>query len=143
MMIESLASYTLATDDLVGEFRSRIFKDYNSDYDYITIYLTVKTIKYAEKCVEHFNNMPDEMVDAICKGVIKSSTKEYEPENVRDILKYFCFDVMYTLDSENDGISYVVEGTGEWSKKAIGIFIKNSNLVYVGTDYLKYLQRRK
>lgn len=142
-MIENLAPCTLATDDLVGEFRSRIFKDYKSDYDYITIYLTVKTIEYAEKCVEHFNNMPDEMVDAICKGVIKSSTKEYEPENVRDILKYFCFDVMYTLDSENDGISYVVEGAGECSKKAIGIVIKNGSLVYVGTDYLKYLQRRK
>lgn len=142
-MIENLASCTLATDDLVGEFRSRIFKDYKSDYDYITIYLTVNTIEYAEKCVEHFNNMPDEMVDAICKGVIKSSTQEYELENVRDILKYFCFDVMYTLDSESDGIGYVVEGTGEWSKKTIGIVIKNSSLAYVGTDYLKYLQRRK
>lgn len=137
-MIENLAPCTLATDDLVGEFRSRIFKDYKSDYDYITIYLTVKTIEYAEKCVEHFSNMPDEMVDAICKGVIKSSTKEYKPENVRDILKYFCFDVMYTLDSENDGISYAVEGTGEWSKKTIGIVIKNGSLAYVGVDCEKY-----
>lgn len=138
-MIENLASCTLATDDLVGEFRSMIFKDYKSDYDYITIYLTDKTIEYAEKCVEHFNNMPDEMVDAVCKGVIKSSIKEYDLENVRDILKHFCFDVMYTLDSENGGISYVVEGTGEWSKKTIGIVIKNSTLAYVGMDYKEYL----
>ncbi|MDE5556620.1 MAG: hypothetical protein K2J32_02825 [Ruminococcus sp.] len=138
-MIENLCSCTLATDDLVGEFKSRIFKDYKSDYDYITIYLTDKTIEYAEKCVEHFNNMHDEMIDAICKGVIKSSTKEYELENVRDILKHFCFDAMYTLDSESDEISYIVEGVGDWGKKKTGIVIKNSNLAYVGIDYEEFI----
>ncbi|MDE6539995.1 MAG: hypothetical protein K2K66_07375 [Ruminococcus sp.] len=138
-MIENLCSCILATDDLVGEFKSRIFKDYKSDYDYITIYLTDKTIEYSEKCVEHFNNMHDEMIDAICKGVIKSSTKEYELENVRDILKHFCFDVMYTLDSESDEISYIVEGVGDWGKKKTGIVIKNSSLAYVGIDYEEFI----
>lgn len=137
-MIENLASCTLATDDLVGEFRSRIFKDYNSDYDYITIYLTVKTIEYAEKCVEHFNSLPDDVINEICQGLIESCTEEYKLENVRDILEYCWFVELIVDIPENDKISYFVEGAGEWGK-IIGIVIKNNSLAYVGTDYLKYL----
>ena len=130
-MIEDIVPYTLATDDRVGSFRSRIFKDCKSDDDYLQIYLSKDTIEYAEKCVEHINNMPDEMVDTICRAIIKSSTKEYEIENVRDILKYCRFDFLYTFDSESDEIAYTVEGDSEWGEDIV-FAVRGNKILYVG-----------
>lgn len=133
-MIKDITSCTLATDDRVGSFRSRIFKDCKSDDGYLEIFLTESTIEYAEKCVEHFNNMPDEMVDIICKVIIKSSTKEYELENVRDILKYCRFYFLYTFDFEGDEISYIVDGVGEWGED-IAFVVRVNKVLYVGNNF--------
>ena len=139
-MIEDIVPYTLATDDRVGSFRSRIFKDCKSDDDYLEIYLSKDTIEYAEKCVEHINNMPDEMVDTICRAIIKSSTKEYELENVRDILKYCRFDSLYTFDSESDEIAYTVEGDSEWKEKIV-FSVRGNRVLYVGNcSHLSFLE---
>ncbi|MDE5834719.1 MAG: hypothetical protein K2H26_04280 [Ruminococcus sp.] len=132
-MIEDITPCTLATDDRVGLFRSRIFKDCKSDDDYLEIFLSTDTIEYAEKCVEHINNMPDEMVDTICRAIIKSSTKEYELENVRDILKYCRFYFLYTFDweIEDKEIAYTVDGYSEWGKDIV-FAVRGNRVLYVG-----------
>ncbi len=133
-MIEDITPCTFATDDRVGSFRSRIFKDCKSDDDYLEIFLSTDTIEYAEKCVEHFNNMPDEMVDTICTAIIKSSKKEYELENIRDILKYCRFYFLYTFfDCESDEIAYTVDGVGEWGED-IAFVVRGNKVLYVGNN---------
>lgn len=95
-------------------------------------------LDYAEKCVEHFNSLPDDVIDKICEGIIESCEEEYELENVRDILEY-CWFYDLTVDvPENDGISYVVGGEGEWGE-VVGFVIKDGTLAYVGVDYEEYL----
>ncbi len=120
-----------------GSFKSKIFKNENSDELSVCL-RNLSLADYAEKCIEHFNSMPDDMIDEICQGLIESCTEDYKLENVRDILKYCWFFELIVDIHESDSISYFVEGAGDWGK-IIGIVIKNSALAYVGVDYAKYL----
>lgn len=92
--------------------------------------------------------MSDDMVDEICRGVVKccekgSISKNFElPEikKAKDILDYCWFHELTVNTPENDEISYLVEGAyfmGGWGE-IIGIVIKNGKLRYVGTNYGKY-----
>lgn len=129
---------------LEGSFTSEIFP--NDETQEMTVYIRNKSLMdYAEKCINHFNSMPDEMIDEICHGLIESChLSDYddfelpELENVRDILDYCWFTTLSVDNPENDGISYTVEGEGDWGE-IVGIVIKNGSLAYVGQDYEEYL----
>ena len=43
------------------------------------------------------------------------------------------------MENEDDEIAYAVEGEGEWGEN-IGFYIQNNRVVYVGPDYLTYMQ---
>lgn len=140
-MIENLEYYAPDDKTMEGTFISRIFK--NDGDDRLSILLEDDTIKdYAEKCVEHFNNMSDEMIDTICKGIIKCAeagglNEEFElPElkTIRDILKYCWFTNLAIFIPEGDEIAYTVEGEGEW-EEGIDIAIRGNKVLYVGYDF--------
>ncbi|MDE5556621.1 MAG: hypothetical protein K2J32_02830 [Ruminococcus sp.] len=129
---------------LEGSFTSEIFP--NDDTQEMTIYIRNKSLmNYAEKCINHFNSMPDSMIDEICHGLIESChLSDYpdfelpELENVRDILNYCWFTTLTVDKPKNDGISYTVEGEGDW-EEVVGFVIKNGNVSYVGVDYEEYI----
>lgn len=123
-----------------GTFTSRIFRNENS----AEMLIYFNSLDYAEDCIEHFNSLSDDVIDEICWRIIKilkctgADFELSEFENVRDILEYCWFTSMIVDISENDGISYVIEGEGEWSE-VVGFVIKNGSLAYVGDDYEEYL----
>nr|WP_325242711.1 hypothetical protein [uncultured Oscillibacter sp.] len=43
------------------------------------------------------------------------------------------------MGSSDDEIAYAVEGEGEWGEN-IGFVISNDSVVYVGADYLDYME---
>lgn len=140
-MIENLQCFAPGEKIMEGTFISRIFKNYGDDR--LQIYLEDETIQdYAERCIEHFNNMPDEMVDTICKGVIKSAgmggvNEDFELpelENVRDIFNYCGFVSLTVLYPESDEIFYIVEGEGDWGE-CVGFIIRENKVLYVGLDF--------
>lgn len=128
-----------------GSFKSKIFK--NDGTDELSVCLrNLSLADHAEKCIEHFNSMPDDMVDEICRSIVKCCQQGGINENfelpeikkAKDILKYCWFYELTVNTPENDEISYLVEGEGDWGE-IIGIVIKNSTLAYVGDDYEEYL----
>lgn len=128
---------------LEGTFTSEIFP--NDETQEMIVYLRNKSLMdYAEKCINHFNSMPDDMVDEICRKIIenlKFTGADFELsefENVRDILNYCWFTAMVADTPKNDSISYIIEGEGEWGE-AVEFVIKDGSLVYVGADYEEYL----
>ncbi|MCM1505851.1 MAG: hypothetical protein NC177_01770 [Ruminococcus flavefaciens] len=139
-MIENLDYFAPDEKIMEGSFTSRIFKDYRDDR--LLIYLEDETIQnYAERCIEHFNSMTDDMIDEICHWLIESChLSDYEDfelpelENVRDILDYCWFTTMIVDTPKNDGISYTVEGEGDWGE-VVGFVIKNGNVSYVGPHF--------
>lgn len=150
-MIENLSLFAPGEEIMEGTFRSRIFKD--GDDDRLFVYFDSINIKdYAEKCIEHFNNMSDEMVDLICIGIIKCAelggvNEEFELtelENIRDILKYFwCTnleigmpesdEIAYSI-SETNEIAYIIDGEGEWGE-SVQIVVRGNRVLYVGYDF--------
>lgn len=136
-MNEIIKNITVSYDDgtLEGTFTSKIFPNDNTQE--MTIYIRNKSlIDYAEKCINHFNSMSDDMVDGICRRIIKilkfigADFELSEFENVRDILEYCWFTSMIVYVPEDDEISYVIEGEGEWGE-VVGFVIKNGTLAYV------------
>lgn len=142
-MIENLELLAPDEEILEGTFRSNFFR--NEDVNELSVYIrNGKIIDYAEKCIEHFNSLSDDVIDEICHGLIESchlSDEDFELpelENVRDILQYCWFTSMTVDVPEDDGISYVIEGEGDWGE-VVGFVIKNGSLAYVGVDYEEYL----
>ncbi|MDE6670834.1 MAG: hypothetical protein K2K16_01415 [Ruminococcus sp.] len=140
-MNEIIKNIIVVDDDgtIEGTFTSKIFP--NEDTQEMTIYISNKSLMdYAEKCINHFNTMPDNMIDAICHGLIENchlSDVDFELpelENVRDILNYCWFNTMTVDNLENEEISYLVEGMGEW-EESVRIIVKNGNL----EEYKEYL----
>ncbi|MDE6501668.1 MAG: hypothetical protein K2K02_07105 [Ruminococcus sp.] len=122
-----------------GTFTSKFFKNENTQE--MTVYTRNKSLMdYAEKCINHFNSLSDDMIDEICHGLIESchlsdSDVDFELpelENVRDILDYCWFTSLVTI--ADDGIYYLVEGKGDWGEE-VGFVIHNDNVNYVGYDY--------
>ncbi|MDE6034485.1 MAG: hypothetical protein K2G36_01045 [Ruminococcus sp.] len=140
-MIENLSLFAPGEEIIEGTFISRIFKDDGDDR--LLVYFDSINIKdYAEKCIEHFNNMSDEMVDLICSGIIKCAelggvNEEFELpelENIRDILKYFWCTNLEIGIPERDEIAYIIDGEGEWGE-TVNIVIRGNRVLYVGYDF--------
>ncbi|MDE6780040.1 MAG: hypothetical protein K2J40_01085 [Ruminococcus sp.] len=140
-MNEIIKNIIVVDDDgtLEGTFTSEIFP--NDETQEMTVYIRNKSLMdYAEKCINHFNSMPDDMIDEICRRIIKNlqfigaDFELSEFENVRDILNYCWFTSMTVDVPEDDGISYIIEGEGEWGE-VVGFVIKNGSISYVGDDY--------
>lgn len=139
-MIENLDKITPDEEIVEGTFTSRFFRN-DEGNELVVCLRNGDIIDYAEKCIEHFNSMTDDMIDEICHGLIESchlsDYEEFElPElkNVRDILEYCWFTSMAVDVPKDDKISYVIEGEGDWGE-VVGFVIKDGNLAYVGTDY--------
>ena len=140
-MIENLSLFAPGEEIMEGTFISRIFKD--GDDDRLLVYFDSINIKdYAEKCIEHFNNMSDEMVDLICSGIIKCAEvggldEDFELpeiENVRDILKYCWFTSLFIDIPKGDEVTYTVSGEGEWGE-GIDVVVRGNKVLYVGYDF--------
>lgn len=136
-LIKNLTKIAPNEEILEGTFTSRFFSS-DEGNELAVCLRNGDIIDYAEKCVEHFNSLPDDVIDKICEGIIESCEEEYELENVRDILEYCWFYDLAVDVPESDGISYVVGGEGEWGE-VVGFAIKDGTLVYVGVDYEEYL----
>lgn len=139
-LIKNLSANLPDGSILEGTFTSRIFRNENS----AEMLIYFNSLDYAEDCIEHFNSMTDDIIDEICQRIIKSlkligaDFELSEFENVRDILNYCWFTSMTVDVTEDDGISYVIEGEGDWGE-VVGFVIKNGSLAYVGTDIEEYL----
>ncbi len=131
-----------------GSFKSKFFRDdENSDVLNIGVQ-SPDLIECAEKCVEAFNNFTEYEINEICKEIINcakegSINEGFELptlENALDILNYCWFTTLYVnMLSQEDEISYVVEGEGDWGD-VIGFVVNNNKVIYVGTDYFDYMK---
>lgn len=138
-MIRRLEKFSEEEEILEGVFKSKIFL--SDDSDELTIYLeNGNIIKYSEKCIEHFNNIPNSMVDTICENIIKcfkifggenKNFKLPQLENNRDILKYCWFFSMTIEQPQTNEIAYTVNGEGDWGE-CISFTIRNDSIIYVG-----------
>lgn len=143
-LIKNLEEIAPEEELLEGTFISNIFS--SEDGNELSIIIQNSgIIDYAEKCVEHFNSLSDDIIDEICHGLIESchlSDEDFELpelENVREILEYCWFTAMSVIEvPEEYGIAYVIEGEGDWGE-TFGFVIKNGSLVYKGIDYNEYL----
>lgn len=145
-LIKNLEKISPDEEIMEGDFKSFIFKGEDDNNEFSIYIRNSSLVDYAEKCIEHFNSLPDDMIDEICHGLIESchlsDDEDFELpelENVRDILEYCWFGSMTVDVPEDDEISYIIEGEGDWGE-AVGFVIKNSTLAYVGDDYENYLQ---
>lgn len=126
-----------------GVFQSRILRNEASRPEMFICIQNPDDADYAEQCAAHCNELCDSILDAICMGIMKCAAQggieeDFELptlEIVRDILQYCWFTTLYANNSGN-GISYIVEGEGEWGE-AIGFVIRNGELAYVGTEYFE------
>lgn len=144
-LIKNLEKISPDEEIMEGDFKSLIFKGEDDNNEFSVYIRNQSLIDYAEKCIEHFNSLSDDMIDEICHGLIESchlsDDEDFELpelENVREILEYCWFSSMTVDVPEDDEISYLIEGEGDWGE-AVGFVIKNSTLAYVGDDYEEYL----
>lgn len=124
-----------------GTFESRIFKNEN-DNKLSIILENDNLIEYAEKCIEHFNSLSSDMINLICKNIIKcynnfgGINEDFtlpSLENPKDILKYCWFAVMFVTAPQTDEIAYHIVGEGDW-EECICFTIKGNRVLYVGRD---------
>ena len=131
-----------------GSFKSKFFRD-DENGDVLSVGVqSPKLTDCAEKCVEAFNNLTESEISEICKEIINcvkegDIDEEFELpslENALDILDYCWLRTLYVnMLSQEDDIAYVVEGEGEWGD-VIGFAVENNEVIYVGTDYLDYME---
>lgn len=104
--------------------------------------------KYVEKCIEHFNNLSDQLLDEICDALgsyyedVRDEAEEVfgdlrMPEEVegRDILNY-CSPSSLIVEKPDsyDIIGYSVEGSCDWEPEhGFQIIIRNDKLIYVSS----------
>lgn len=136
-LIKNLEKIAPDEEIFEGTFTSKVFMNDNTD-ELVICLRNGDITDYAEKCIEHFNSLPDDVIDQICEGIIESCEEEYDLESARDILEYCWFTSMAVDIPEDDGISYVIEGEGDWGE-VVGFVIKDGTLAYVGVDYEEYL----
>lgn len=143
-MIKNLNKVDSDSEIMEGTFKSNFFR--NEDVNELSVYIrNGEIIDYAEKCIEHFNSLSDDVIDEICHGLIESchlsDDEDFELPELEDIRYIFdyCWFISMTVDiPEDDKISYVIEGEGDWGE-VVGFVIKNGSLDYVGADYEEYL----
>lgn len=141
----------LQQEDGEGRFNSSFFRN-DENEDELIVYANSDNpdfMECAEKCVDAFNNLLEPVINGICQKLISCAQEgngideEFELpalENPLDILNYCWFMALYVdMESQDDDIAYAVEGEGEWGEN-IGFVIKNDRVVYVGADYLDYME---
>lgn len=131
-----------------GIFKSSYFCNAENQHD-LFVYIENSSIAdYAEKCVKSFNNLPEALINEVCRRIIRCAedggiNEDFELPELKapsDILKYCWFTAVYVSVPDNaDLISYVVEGEGEWGE-AVGFVINNNQIAYVGTDYFDHME---
>ena len=141
----------LQQEDGEGRFNSRFFRN-DENEDELIVYANSDNpdfMECAEKCVDAFNNLSESVINGICQKLISCAQEgngldeEFELpalDSPLDILDYCWFMALYVdMESKDNEIAYAVEGEGEWGEN-IGFVIKNDRVVYVGTDYLDYME---
>ena len=141
----------LQQEDGEGRFNSKFFRNDENEKELI-VYANSENSDFmecAEKCVAAFNNLSEPVINEICQKLISCAqtgdglNEEFELptlDNPLDILNYCWFVALYVDMGDKDGkIAYAVEGEGEWGEN-IGFVINNDSIVYVGTDYLDYME---
>ncbi len=141
----------LQQEDGEGHFNSRIFRN-DENKEELIVYANSHRpdfMECSEKCVDAFNNLSEPVINEICQKLIsctqegKGLDTEFELptlDNPLDVLNHCWFVALYVdMESKNDEIAYAVEGEGEWGEN-IGFVIKNNRVLYVGTDYLNYME---
>lgn len=141
----------LQQEDGEGRFNSRFFRN-DENEDELIVYADSDNSDFmecAEKCVEAFNNLSESVINEICQKLISCAQEgngldeEFELpalDNALDILNDCWFMALYVdMENKDDEIAYAVEGEGEWGEN-IGFVIKNDRVVYVGVDYLDYME---
>lgn len=106
-----------------GSFQSKFFQDDEHKHK-LSIYINDDKLKEcAEKCVESFNNLTDNMIDEICTQLW---------ENIKD-------ECTLSKINDDDEIAYAVEGEGDWGTE-VGFVIRDNKVIYAGVDYLDYIK---
>ena len=141
------------TDDgLEGEFWNELFE---TDME---IYISNENkLSYAEKCAEYFSNMPDELVDRLCKYCIRYCEEMRDvldeedmevPDGIkgREILSYITPSVLIIEEKCDESIiEFHVECDCDWEiEHGLEITIKDNKILYVGSydDMPPYYQER-
>ena len=127
-----------------GTFKSRYFRD-NMGSDEFLVYIFSKDYaKYAEKCVQHFNSLPDNVINVICYHIIESAKQNLhnpgfvlpELEKNTDILNYCWFKAMIvSIPGDDSKASYIMQGEGDWGEM-IGFVVTEDTVTYVGKNYM-------
>lgn len=141
----------LQQEDGEGCFNSRFFRNDENENELI-VYANSDNpdfMECAEKCVNAFNNLSEPVINEICQKLISCAQEENSLDekfelpaldSPLDILDYCWFMALYVdMVNKDDEIAYAVEGEGEWGEN-VGFFIKNDSVVYVGTDYMDYME---
>lgn len=70
-LIKNLKKASPDSEIMEGTFTSKFFK--NEDSYELSVYMENSSlIEYAEKCIEHFNSLSNNVIDEICRRIIKS-----------------------------------------------------------------------
>ena len=128
--------------DGIGEgiFKSRYFRDDMGGDEFLVYIFSKDYAKYAEKCVQHFNSLPESVINDICQMIIDYVKQDYEDFPLpafgkpTEILNYCGFGSL-EIGYPKHGISYVIQGEGDW-EDSFEVIIKNGQPVYAGTEYL-------
>ena len=126
-----------------GTFRSEFFRNEDNQNELFVCAEAPVDTDYAEKAIENFNALPEDVIQEICKGIVRLAGQGGINEDFtlpelsvpEEILEYCWFTTLYINVQENGEI--ILEGEGEW-EEVIGIVLKNNQIVYIGTEYFDY-----
>lgn len=127
-----------------GTFKSRYFRD-DMGGDEFLVYIFNSTYEsYADKCIAHFNSLPENVLTVLCQHLIKTAKQDNrnpsftlpELKKPEEILNYCWFKAMIvSIPGDATKASYIIEGEGDWGE-AVGFVVTEDVLTYVGCDYL-------
>ena len=133
---------------ITGKVYFRLMDEYIS----VDIYEDNVPLDYVEKCAIAINEMPDELIDTICRAAriyyaefmdavdtswreeIEKSAPVAENTPLRDILKYFSLNELVVGPPQDPSkIGYQLSGNCDWEiEHGIEIDILDGKLVYLG-----------
>ncbi|MBR1553844.1 MAG: hypothetical protein IJ644_00450 [Oscillospiraceae bacterium] len=128
--------------DGIGEgiFKSRYFRDDMGEDEFLVYIFSKNYAKYAEECIQHFNALPESVINDICQMIIDYVKQDYEDFSFpafgkpTEILNYCGFGSL-EIGYPKHGISYVIQGEGDWGEM-IGFVVTEDTVTYVGKNYL-------
>lgn len=100
--------------------------------------------EYINKCIEHLNNLSEEVLSKLCQGTINFCNDYRDviteenvdiPESIKDkeILKYIHPNSIVIEEEKENSIGYVVEFNCDWeTEHGMAWSIRDNNAVYVG-----------